>query len=58
MKLVDWLLLAGVAALVAGAVTVLVKTRKKGGCSCGCGCGCDGCKGCKGKEPEVRSPKS
>ncbi len=39
MNVWDIVIIAGVAAAVIAAVTVIIKNRKKGKCSCGC----DGC---------------
>ncbi len=41
MKLVDYIILGGVALLVAGVVYHLIKRKKRG--EGGCGCGCQGC---------------
>lgn len=42
MNIWDILILLAVAAAVAGAIRVLRKSGRRGGCSCGCG-GCPGC---------------
>ena len=50
MKLIDWVLLALIAAMLILAFRAAHARSRKGGCSCGdCSCGC-GRKDCHGKQ--------
>ena len=43
MKLIDYIIIGAIAGLLAYAITLIVKNKKKGKCS-GCSGLCDGCK--------------
>ncbi|MBR3486155.1 MAG: FeoB-associated Cys-rich membrane protein [Clostridia bacterium] len=36
MNAFDWIIIAALAACLAGAVAAVIKRKRRGGCSCGC----------------------